>query len=112
MPLMVFIPALRLLDQNLWARILINITGKPEYVVSSCYLQYCNDDAIELQDLTDPEVQCNFFYFCVVPVLIISVMFLDQPVVNSVLPSLPYCCLPSQAFCLSGYCSLVTLQYQ
>ena len=50
-----------LLDRNLWAGVTTNKrTGNQEYVVSLCYLQYCNDSIMELIDLADTEVQCNF----------------------------------------------------
>ena len=50
-----------LVDRNLWAGALTNTqTGDVQYVVSLCYLQYCNNSATELQDLADTEVQCNF----------------------------------------------------
>ena len=52
-----------LLKRNLWAGALINTrTEDSEYVASFCYLQYCDDNAVELTDLSDPEVQCNFHH--------------------------------------------------
>ena len=52
-----------LLDRNLWAGVLTNKrTGNSEYVVSLCYLQYCNDSIMELMDLANTEAQCNFHH--------------------------------------------------
>ena len=50
-----------LVERNFWAGALINKrTGKSEYVVSLCYLRYCDDNAVELLDLSNPEEQCIF----------------------------------------------------
>ena len=52
-----------LLERNLWAGVLVNTkTEESEYVASFCYLQYCNDNAVELTNLSDPEIQCNFHH--------------------------------------------------
>ncbi|XP_065909192.1 uncharacterized protein [Dysidea avara] len=44
-----------IIELNYWAGILDN-----EYIVSLCYLQYCDDEAVEIDYLNDSEAQCNF----------------------------------------------------
>jgi len=44
-----------LIETNYWAGIL-----RGEYVVSLCYLQYCDNEAVEIDDLNDSKSQCNF----------------------------------------------------
>lgn len=44
-----------IIDTNYWAGQLGD-----EYIVSLCYLQYCNDEAVEIEYLNDSQAQCNF----------------------------------------------------
>jgi len=52
-----------LVERNLWAGAFTNKRNRqPEYVVTFCYLQYCNNNPVELLNLTDHEAQCNFHH--------------------------------------------------
>ena len=50
-------------ESHIWVGVSTNQeTGLSDYVVSLCYLQYCKDHVMELENLSDPEAQCNFHH--------------------------------------------------